>query len=66
MLDEEIFVLTRHGRFGADYIESIPVYRRRHFLYLLEKEAERVEEQVNKSSNKSTPNNNLNIPQRPR
>ena len=59
MVDEEIFVLTRHGRFEASYIESIPIYRRRHFLFLLEKEAEKLEEQAEKVRNQGNSNNML-------
>ena len=53
MINEEIYVLTRHGRFDANYIENIPIYRRRHFLYLLQKEAEKIEEQTSKINSKS-------------
>lgn len=63
MLDEEIYVLTRHGRFEASYIETIPVYKRRHFLFLLEREVEKMEEYADKSKGGSYTNN---IPQRPR
>lgn len=49
MIHEEIYVLTRHGRFEASYIESIPVYKRRHYLFLLEKEAEKMEEETEKA-----------------
>ena len=52
MLDEEIYVLTKHARFQADYIEKIPVYKRRHFLYLLQKENEEIEEYKERESNK--------------
>jgi len=43
MVDEEIYILTKHAKFQADYIEKLPIYRRRHFLYLLQKENEEVE-----------------------
>jgi len=43
MVDEEIFILTKHAKFQADYIEKLPVYRRRHFLFLLQKENEEIE-----------------------
>jgi hypothetical protein len=48
MIDEEIYVLTRHGRFEASYVENIPIYRRRHFLFLLEKEADAIAEHRSK------------------
>ena len=53
MLDEEIFYLTKHGNFEAEYIESIPVYKRRHFLYLLNKEFEAIEEEQDKIKSRS-------------
>jgi hypothetical protein len=43
MVNEEIFILTKHANFGADYIENLPIYRRRHFLFLLQKENEEIE-----------------------
>lgn len=49
MIDEETYLLTRHGKFDASYIEKIPVYKRRYFLHLLEKEAEKIEEESEKA-----------------
>ena len=43
MVNDEIYILTKHARFNAEYIENIPVYRRRYYLYLLEKEIEEIE-----------------------
>lgn len=54
MIDEEIFILTKHAKFQADYIENLPIYRRRHFLFLLQKEneeIERIREQESKKNN---------------
>lgn len=51
MLNEEIFILTKHGKFQADYIEKIPIYRRRYYLHLLNKEFEKTQEEVNKINN---------------
>jgi len=45
MVDEEIYILTKHAKFQADYIEKLPIYRRRHFLFLLQKENEEREKQ---------------------
>jgi len=42
-LDEEIYVLAKHANLGAEYVERLPVYRRRHFLYLFQKEQEEIE-----------------------
>ena len=51
MVDEEIYFLTKHGGFEAAWLEKIPIYRRRHFLYLLQKEIDEAEEQYEKISN---------------
>jgi len=53
MVDEEIFILTKHAKFQADYIENLPIYRRRHFLFLLQKENEEIEKQQDKARNKN-------------
>ena len=45
MVNEEIYILTKHAKFQADYIENIPIYRRRHFLHLLETENDEIEKQ---------------------
>jgi len=52
MVDEEIYILTKHAKFQADYIERLPIYRRRHFLFLLEKENEAIQKMHDKASNK--------------
>jgi hypothetical protein len=52
MVDEEIFVLTHHANFQADYIENIPIYRRRHYLFLLQKENEEIDRLQKQAKNK--------------
>jgi len=53
MVNEEIYILTKHAKFQADYIENLPVYRRRHFLYLLQKENEEIEKLHERAQNKN-------------
>jgi len=53
MVDEEIFVLTKHAKFDPDYIERLPIYRRRHFLFLLQKENEEIEKMHDQAKNSS-------------
>ena len=53
MVDEEIFILTKHAKFQADYIERLPIYRRRHFLFLLQKENEEIEKLQEKAQRKN-------------
>ena len=57
MVDEEIYLLTKHGKFEASYVKRIPVYRRRYFLHLLEKEAEQREEEAEKARKQSKSHN---------
>ena len=40
MVMEEIYILTKHGKFNSDYVEKIPVYKRRFYLNLLKEELE--------------------------
>jgi hypothetical protein len=54
MVNEEIYILTKHAKFQADYIENLPIYRRRHFLHLLEKENEEIERLQDEAQRKSS------------
>lgn len=54
MVDEEIYILTKHAKFQSEYIEKIPIYRRRHFLFLLQKENDEIEKINNREQNKRT------------
>ena len=53
MVDEEIYILTKHAKFQADYIEKIPIFHRRHYLFLLQNENEEIERLNDKARNKS-------------
>ena len=53
MVTEEIFTLTKHANFSAKYIENIPVWKRRFYLYLLNKEVEEQEKELEKIKNSS-------------
>lgn len=52
MVAQEIYILTKHANFGAVYVEKLPIYRRRHFLHLLEKENEEIEKMQDKARSK--------------
>ena len=55
MVNEEIYILTKHAKFEAEYVENIPVYKRRYFLHLLEKEndeIEKMQEQADSQNNR--------------
>lgn len=51
MVNEEIYLLTKHGKFDSNYLENIPIYKRRFFLHLLHDEFEKIEEKNNKIIN---------------
>jgi len=53
MVDEEIYILTKHAKFQADYVEHLPIYRRRHFLFLLQKENEEIERLTDEAQRKN-------------
>jgi hypothetical protein len=53
MVDEEIYILTKHAKFQAEYVERLPIYRRRHFLFLLQKENEEIERIQEQAKNKN-------------
>lgn len=59
MVMEETYLLTKHANFTPEYVENIPVYKRRYHLDLLKKEIDiqkkQHEKAVNKSSVKSSP-----------
>ena len=37
---EEIYLLTKHANFDSDYIEKVPVFKRRFYLNMLKEELE--------------------------
>ena len=54
MVDEEIYILTKHAKFQAEYLENLPIYKRRYFLFLLQKEHDEVQEQQDRQQNKNS------------
>lgn len=46
---EEIYLLTKHGRFSSEYIEKVPVFKRRYFLNLMKEEADEIRKEQEKS-----------------
>jgi hypothetical protein len=40
MVMEEIYLLTKHANFSSEYVENIPVYKRRFYLNMLKEELE--------------------------
>jgi len=53
MVNEEIYILTKHAKFQADYVEKLPIYKRRYFLHLLERENEELERLQDQARNKN-------------
>ena len=50
---QEIYLLLKHGGFNAEYIEDAPVFKRRFFLNLLEKEADEMKKQQEKANSQT-------------
>ena len=50
MVLEEIYLLTKHGRFSAEYVEKTPVYKRRFYLNLMSEEANEIRKEQEKST----------------
>jgi len=50
---QEIYILTKHANFSAEYVENLPTYKRRLHLHFLETEVEELkkhqEAQVSKA-----------------
>jgi hypothetical protein len=53
MVMEEIYILTKHAKYEASYIENLPIYKRRYILHLLEKENEEIEKLQDQAIRKS-------------
>ena len=49
---EEIYLLTKHANFSAEYIEKIPVFKRRFYLNLLKEELEETKKSQEKAEAK--------------
>lgn len=49
---EEIYLLTKHANFSSEYVEKIPVFKRRFYLNLLKEELEETKKSQEKSENK--------------
>ena len=50
---DEIYVLTKHGKFSPEYLETIPIYKRRYFLHLMEEEADAIKKERDRVDRKS-------------
>lgn len=53
---EEIYLLTKHANFSSQYIENIPVYKRRFYLFKLKEELEAQKEAQEKASKQARSN----------
>jgi len=54
MIMEEIYLLTKHAKFNAEYVEGIPVYKRRFYLNLLKEELESTKKAHEKANAKAS------------
>ena len=53
MVMEEIYLLTKHANFASEYIEGIPVYKRRFYLNMLKEELEQTKAAHDKAESKA-------------
>lgn len=56
MVLEEIYILQKHANFSAEYIEKIPVYKRRFYLHKLKEEFDEKKKQIDRQNSKNTQN----------
>ena len=50
---EEIYLLTKHANFSSEYVEGIPVYKRRFYLNMLKEELEETKAAHEKAEKKA-------------
>ena len=50
---DEIYLLTKHANFSAEYVERIPVYKRRYYTHLLQKEADQIKKAQDNAARES-------------
>lgn len=50
---EEIYLLTKHAKFQSEYVENIPVYKRRFYLNMLKDEFDDAKKAQEKAENKA-------------
>lgn len=53
MVMEEIYLLTKHANFSSNYVEKIPVYKRRFYLNMLKEELEDTKKAHEKAESKA-------------
>jgi len=53
MVMEEIYLLTKHANFSSNYVETIPVYKRRFYLNMLKEELEDTKKAHEKAESKA-------------
>lgn len=53
---EEIYLLTKHANFSSEYIEKIPVFKRRFYLNMLKEELEDTQKAQEKAQAKAKSN----------
>lgn len=54
MIDNEVFILSRHGNIGSvDVISKLPTYKRRYYLNKLEEELREVKDREDSAMRKA-------------
>lgn len=63
---QEIYILTKHANFSAEYIETLPTYKRRYYIDLLEKEVDEIKKQHENQQRKAKMSSGTRSPSRRR
>ena len=45
---QELYILTKHAHFSAEYVENLPVWKRRYYIHLLEEEVDAIKAEQEK------------------
>lgn len=53
MVLDEIYTLTKHSNFTPEYLELIPVYKRRYFINRLKEDIDAIEKEHEKISRRT-------------
>jgi hypothetical protein len=54
MVLQEIYILVKHANFPPQYVENLPVWKRRYNIHLLEEEIEAVKKHREKEERKAS------------
>jgi phage terminase Nu1 subunit (DNA packaging protein) len=53
MVMQEIYILTKHANFSAEYVEALPTWKRRYYIHLLEEEVDQIKKHQEAQASKA-------------